>query len=197
MKGFTLFELLTATAIVAIISAIAYPVFAKAKREGYKATAISNLRQCSISLNMYRDANEHYPGLATARMTVPLDVTYDPGDYWRQSKHDQWPVMLGSFGYADGDQSAVDFITGSGNRGPAPLLVSVFYSYPRIMSFKGDSPPSDANARGFNVAMPTKVLALRTDGSVKFESVPHFNETLGWKQGFTWGSLFFALSFGK
>jgi prepilin-type N-terminal cleavage/methylation domain-containing protein len=197
MKGFTLIEILVVTAIISIVAAIIYPVFAKAKQSGNRAVAISNLRQCSISLNIYLDDNSHYPALDVARTVVPHGVTSDPGDYWRKSRDEVWPLLLGSFGYAGEDIPMIDLITKSGANGPAPLLVSIFYSDPKISSFKGDSPPSDATSQGLSVGMPSKVLTLRTDGSVKFEAVPHLIETPGWHQGFTWGSMFYALAYGK
>jgi prepilin-type N-terminal cleavage/methylation domain-containing protein/prepilin-type processing-associated H-X9-DG protein len=60
--GFTLIELLIVIAIISILAAILFPVFAKARESARKATALSNLKQIGAALMMYTaDYDEHLP----------------------------------------------------------------------------------------------------------------------------------------
>ena len=61
--GFTLVELLVVTAIVAILLAIAVPVFVMAKKEAFKAEDISHLRQLGVSRELYMGDYDAEPWL--------------------------------------------------------------------------------------------------------------------------------------
>lgn len=52
-SGFTLIELLIVIAIIAILAAMLFPVFAKAREAARKATCASNLRQIGMALELY------------------------------------------------------------------------------------------------------------------------------------------------
>jgi type II secretory pathway pseudopilin PulG len=54
-------ELLTVIAIIAILAAIIFPVFATVRRNVYKAQCSSNLHQIGTALKMYRDDWRVYP----------------------------------------------------------------------------------------------------------------------------------------
>lgn len=56
--GFTLIELLVVIAIIAILAAILFPVFAQAKAAAKTTKCISNMKQISLALIMYSDAQE-------------------------------------------------------------------------------------------------------------------------------------------
>jgi len=57
--GFTLIELLVVMAIIAILAAIMFPVFARAKEAGYRASCVSNLSQIAKAMKMYAQDNEN------------------------------------------------------------------------------------------------------------------------------------------
>ena len=60
--GFTLIELLIVIAIMAIIAAILFPVFARAREKGRQARCLSNLRQIGQAMLMYAsDYDDLFP----------------------------------------------------------------------------------------------------------------------------------------
>ena len=61
-RGFTLVEVLTVIAIIALLAAILFPVFAQARSRGAIARDTSNLRQIMKALEAYSmDHGEKYP----------------------------------------------------------------------------------------------------------------------------------------
>jgi prepilin-type N-terminal cleavage/methylation domain-containing protein/prepilin-type processing-associated H-X9-DG protein len=54
-RGFTLIELLVVLAIIAILAAILFPVFAQAREKAHQASCQSNMRQISLALHMYSE----------------------------------------------------------------------------------------------------------------------------------------------
>ena len=61
-KAFTLIELLVGIAIIAILAAILFPVFAQAKAAAKKTACLSNGNQIGISLMLYLNAyDDSYP----------------------------------------------------------------------------------------------------------------------------------------
>lgn len=76
-SGFTLIELLVVIAIVAVLAGILFPVFARARANARKSTALSNLKQIGAALAMYTtDYDEHLPS------RWPVWLGYRPF-YWR------------------------------------------------------------------------------------------------------------------
>lgn len=62
--GFTLIELLVVMAIIAILAAILFPVFARAREAARKITCVSNARQLALGVLMYANDNgEMFPGV--------------------------------------------------------------------------------------------------------------------------------------
>src|SRR3989304_367263 len=63
-KGFTLIQLPLVIAIIAILAAILFPVFAKARDKARQATCLSNVKQLTLALLMY--AEDYDEGLPAA-----------------------------------------------------------------------------------------------------------------------------------
>jgi prepilin-type N-terminal cleavage/methylation domain-containing protein len=62
MKGFTLVELLIVIAIISIVAALLFPVFAAAKSASNQALCTSNLRQLGMGVNLYEnDLDDQLP----------------------------------------------------------------------------------------------------------------------------------------
>ncbi|HLV82136.1 MAG TPA: DUF1559 domain-containing protein [Chthonomonadaceae bacterium] len=61
-KGFTLIELMVVIAIIAILAAILFPVFAQAREQARKTSCLSNTRQMGLAVLMYvQDYDAQYP----------------------------------------------------------------------------------------------------------------------------------------
>jgi prepilin-type N-terminal cleavage/methylation domain-containing protein/prepilin-type processing-associated H-X9-DG protein len=61
-KGFTLIELLVVIAIIGILSAILFPVFARARENARRSSCMSNMKQIGLGVMMYtQDYDEHVP----------------------------------------------------------------------------------------------------------------------------------------
>lgn len=60
--GFTLIELLVVIAIIAILAAILFPVFLRAKSKARESQCLENLRQIGSALSLYlQDSSDRYP----------------------------------------------------------------------------------------------------------------------------------------
>jgi prepilin-type N-terminal cleavage/methylation domain-containing protein/prepilin-type processing-associated H-X9-DG protein len=61
-RGFTLIELLVIIAIIAILAAILFPVFAQAREKARQTSCLSNMKQIGLALSMYtQDYDETMP----------------------------------------------------------------------------------------------------------------------------------------
>jgi prepilin-type N-terminal cleavage/methylation domain-containing protein len=60
-RGFTMVEVLTVIAIIAILAGILFPVFATVKKNVHKATCATNLHSIAQGLKMYKDDHGAYP----------------------------------------------------------------------------------------------------------------------------------------
>lgn len=59
-KAFTLIELLIAIAIIAILAAILFPVFARARENARRTNCASNLKQIALGIMQYTQDNDEY-----------------------------------------------------------------------------------------------------------------------------------------
>lgn len=73
-RGFTLIELLVVISIIAILAAILFPVFARAREKARQTTCSSNQRQIAASVQMYvQDHEETYPNTAVVWGSIGVD----------------------------------------------------------------------------------------------------------------------------
>jgi prepilin-type N-terminal cleavage/methylation domain-containing protein/prepilin-type processing-associated H-X9-DG protein len=82
-KGFTLIELLVVIAIIAILAAILFPVFSRARAKAYQTSCTSNQRQIAATVQMYaQDHDETMPTTTDVWSSLKLDpgVLLDPAE---------------------------------------------------------------------------------------------------------------------
>ena len=83
-KGFTLIELLVVISIIAILSAILFPVFARARENARRASCMSNMKQLGLAFMQYsQDYDEQLPincysNAANGEFTTSWDVGIAP-----------------------------------------------------------------------------------------------------------------------
>lgn len=71
--GFTLIELLVVVAIIAILAAILFPVFATARESARSTACLSNMRQIGLALGMYvNDYDECFPDRRDLKIPTSL-----------------------------------------------------------------------------------------------------------------------------
>ncbi len=70
LKGFTLIELLVVIAIIAILAAILFPVFGRARENARRSSCQSNLKQIGLGFVQYtQDNDEKFPPIGTGSPT--------------------------------------------------------------------------------------------------------------------------------
>ena len=80
-KGFTLIELLVVIAIIAILAAILFPVFGRARENARRSSCQSNLKQVGLGILQY---------------TQDYDERFVPGAFWNTSvtPNDEAPFQV-------------------------------------------------------------------------------------------------------
>ncbi|PQV64878.1 prepilin-type N-terminal cleavage/methylation domain-containing protein [Abditibacterium utsteinense] len=88
-RGFTLIELLVVIAIIAILAAILFPVFGRARENARRSSCQSNLKQIGLGVMQYvQDYDEKYP--ITAIYNAPYAFEASDG-YWH---YGAWRVLV-------------------------------------------------------------------------------------------------------
>lgn len=82
-RAFTLVEMLVVIAVISLIAAILFPVFAQARRRGQQTTCLSNLRQLGQAALMYtQDNDDAFPWGGD-----PSDLDTDVWTHWHQGQY--------------------------------------------------------------------------------------------------------------
>jgi prepilin-type N-terminal cleavage/methylation domain-containing protein len=79
-KGFSLIELLVVISIIAILAAIAFPVFSRAKDSAYRSSDMSKMNELRTALQLYRTDQGGYPPALLGYATGYMSDGVTPGD---------------------------------------------------------------------------------------------------------------------
>lgn len=97
--GFTLIELLIVIAIIAILAAILFPVFARARENARRAACQSNLKQIGLAIMQYsQDYDEKMPIVVSQTADTDLVASTGLGQVNGQANH--WGWIEAIFPYA-------------------------------------------------------------------------------------------------
>jgi prepilin-type N-terminal cleavage/methylation domain-containing protein len=76
--GFTLIELLVVIAIIAILAAILFPVFGRARENARRSSCTSNMKQIGLGIMQYaQDYDEKFPGNGGYNLPTGETATWD------------------------------------------------------------------------------------------------------------------------
>lgn len=92
-RAFTLIEMLVVIGIIAVLSAIAFPVFNSVRRRSYSTTCVSNLKQLGLAVNLY---TQDYDGLFPRGgdpTDLHTDLWHDAADGTYEQQVDQMPPL--------------------------------------------------------------------------------------------------------
>ncbi|MGD0113166.1 MAG: type II secretion system protein [Armatimonadota bacterium] len=107
-RGFTLIELLVVISIIAILAAMLFPVFARAREAARKIQCLSNVKNIAMAFQMYlTDYDRFPPSLSTSAyndvQALLAAANAGRGNKMCQSRADQsdpylrWPVILDEY----------------------------------------------------------------------------------------------------
>jgi prepilin-type N-terminal cleavage/methylation domain-containing protein/prepilin-type processing-associated H-X9-DG protein len=154
--GFTLIEVLVVIAIITLLAAILFPVFARARENARRASCMSNLKQIAMGVMQYtQDYDEGYPPTNYQSPTPP-----ETG-YWTNSgtgKGIFWQQII--YPYVKNEQvyacpSVSRYRTGNGR------LLSGHYGANRLIVTPDGTPPLKLSA----IDSPASVYLIMDSGT--------------------------------
>ena len=101
-NAFTLTELLVAIAVIAILAAILFPVFAQAREKARQTTCVSNLRQIGMAWQLYaQDYDERVCPSYYYGQTTNQEMAWDFRLNWSKNGTPSWKYgLLGDYAKA-------------------------------------------------------------------------------------------------
>lgn len=106
-QAFTLIELLVVIAIISILSAILFPVFARARENARRASCMSNLKQISLGIMQYtQDYDEKFPlikvnSASNSSLTNPYGWADSLQPYVKSTQIFRCPSDVSSYKFAE------------------------------------------------------------------------------------------------
>jgi len=95
-RGFTLIEILVVVAIISLLAAILFPVFARARENARRASCLSNLKQIGLAWFQYaQDYDEKFPPNYTC--TVWTSTTCTKQALWYSYDTTTYPGLLNPY----------------------------------------------------------------------------------------------------
>ena len=175
--GFTLMELLTVVAIIAILAAVLLPVLARARAKAYQTTCSNNLHQIYLAYGMYeRDCQGAYPPwhnfCTPTTVTVPTyrpDLLHNALAFYVSNK-DVWYCRSDPYKHQNVVWSGVD------QNYTSYLLPHVRWRHrllriPGTVNLPPDQVPLAGDATGLPYGLDTKTVtpALEYHGPAHFD----------------------------
>ncbi|RYG69274.1 DUF1559 domain-containing protein [bacterium] len=98
-KAFTLIELLVVIAIIAILAAILFPVFGRARENARRASCQSNLKQMGLGVLQYvQDYDERFPVISMSNTVAPYGWADAIQPYLKSTQIFKCPSYTGTTG---------------------------------------------------------------------------------------------------
>jgi type IV pilus assembly protein PilE len=101
--GFTLIELMIAVAILAIVAAVALPIYTQYSQRTHRAEAQADLMTCAQGLERFAAQNFTYDGAALAAVCNPRSVTAGRYNFALATAADQFTLTATPIGSMAGD----------------------------------------------------------------------------------------------
>lgn len=104
-RGFTLIEILLVIAIVAVLAAILFPVFASVREKGRQISCVSNLHQLGLAVQLYAQDSDDILPLGGDPIDTQTEAwkTSLSGKYWALAQHlPPLPKVLGPYAAGSG-----------------------------------------------------------------------------------------------
>lgn len=110
-KGFTLIELLVVIAIIAILAAILFPAFAKARESARRSSCASNLKQIGLAFMQYNQEYDDHTMLVDETVTPPVRWNNAVQPYIKSQQIFRCPSMPQETAPPDSDYVVNGFFT--------------------------------------------------------------------------------------
>lgn len=156
-RGFTLIELLVVIAIIGILTAMIFPVFARAREKARQSVCMSNLKQISLAILMYVDDNgggfvpaqspDNLMRWHGVRASEDEPFTPDGGPLWEYYKNDSLKLCPSFSPAAEGE----GFEQGTGGYG---------YNAQFVGGSPADWPAMYVPAKDFMLSSPADTVML-------------------------------------
>ncbi|MBI1331973.1 MAG: type II secretion system protein [Armatimonadetes bacterium] len=161
-RAFTMIELLTVIAIIALLSAIIFPVFARVKLNAYKSADMSSMNSIRSALQLYRDDQGGYPPHLLGYIS-PYEyqngVTVVPANLVRGP---MYPKRI----------TSIDTLKGGINRSAYDLMVPGIWPQADTRTV-GSAPILDLNGDGV-IDTNDDILSARQQYSTDYTGAPQY-----------------------
>jgi type II secretory pathway pseudopilin PulG len=180
--------------VIAVISAMIFPLVVSAKQSSYRSVATNNLKQFYLAIQMYSQDHEgdlSYPDYIIAKSIIPKQIQCDASDYWhKKCPSDSTDPLIGSYAYSRAVFSETIAWREFVNTDLFPVATTLFFSSQKVRKFSGLFPStSDLVKNPFDFRYPDQFLTVYSDGHVSVKRVAkddHRSERsiMGWVSAF-------------
>lgn len=148
-QGFTLIELLVVISIIAVLAAILFPVFSRARENARRASCMSNLKQVALGFMMYaEDYDGHLPvypygsGAMPPVAVFPYVKSYQVflcPSFTHETTPNTTTSISTSYGMPWGYPPAKSALLNQGNPAAGPGVLLSSFSQPSLICLLGES----------------------------------------------------------